>query len=112
MRDDVGGAAYDINAAGQIAGYAAYVRSTVKKGGDAEGEELDPLYFDTSKDDPPSTLQMSLQFVVSLAILRHELGGLHWPSIKKRIWLNLPRDPRTGKTLKTRRVRVSVSSRR
>jgi membrane protease YdiL (CAAX protease family) len=43
---------------------------------------------------------MMLQFVVSLAILRHELGGLHWPSIKKRIWLNLPRDPRTGKTRK------------
>jgi uncharacterized protein len=40
---------------------------------------------------------MMWQFVVSLAILRHELGGLHWPSIKKRIWLNLPRDPRTGK---------------
>jgi uncharacterized protein len=40
------------------------------------------------------------QFVVSLAILRHELGGLHWPSIKKRIWLNLPRDPRTGKARK------------
>ena len=43
---------------------------------------------------------MMWQFVVSLAILRHELGGLHWPSIKKRIWLNLPRDPRTGKTRK------------
>jgi uncharacterized protein len=43
---------------------------------------------------------MIWQFVVSLAILRHELGGLHWPSIKKRIWLNLPRDPRTGKTRK------------
>jgi uncharacterized protein len=40
------------------------------------------------------------QFVVSLAILRHELGGLHWPNIKKRIWLNLPRDPRTGKARK------------
>jgi uncharacterized protein len=40
------------------------------------------------------------QFVVSLAVLRHELGGLRWPSIKKRIWLNLPRDPRTGKTRK------------
>jgi CAAX protease family protein len=43
---------------------------------------------------------MMWQFVVSLAILRHELGGLHWPSIKKRIWLNLPRDPHTGKTRK------------
>jgi uncharacterized protein len=43
---------------------------------------------------------MIWQFVVSLAILRHELGGLHWPTIKKRIWLNLPRDPRTGRPRK------------
>jgi uncharacterized protein len=43
---------------------------------------------------------MMWQFVVAIAILRHELGGLHWPSIKKRIWLNLPRDPRTGKARK------------
>jgi len=43
---------------------------------------------------------MMWQFVVSLAILRHELGGLHWPSIKQRIWLNLPRDPRTGEARK------------
>ena len=32
---------------------------------------------------------MMWQFVVSLAVLRHELGGLHWPTLKKRIWLNL-----------------------
>jgi uncharacterized protein len=43
---------------------------------------------------------MMWQFVLSLAILRRELGGLHWPSIKKRIWLNVPRDPRTGKPRK------------
>ncbi len=43
---------------------------------------------------------MIWQFVISLAVLRHELGGLHWPSLKKRIWLNLPRDPRTGKPRK------------
>ena len=43
---------------------------------------------------------MMWQFVVSLAVLRHELGGLHWPTIKKRIRLNLPRDPRTGKPRK------------
>jgi uncharacterized protein len=43
---------------------------------------------------------MIWQFVVALAILRHELGGLHWPAIKKRIRLNLPRDPRTGKPRK------------
>ena len=40
---------------------------------------------------------MMWQFVVSLAVLRRELGGLHWLTLKKRIWLNLPRSPSTGK---------------
>jgi membrane protease YdiL (CAAX protease family) len=43
---------------------------------------------------------MMWQFVVSLAVLRRELGGLHWHTLKKRIWLNLPRSPRTGKPRK------------
>jgi uncharacterized protein len=43
---------------------------------------------------------MMWQFVVSLAVLRHELGGLHWPALKKRIWLRIPRDPRSGKPRK------------
>ena len=36
----------------------------------------------------------------SLAVLRHELGGLDWPTLKKRIWLNLPRSSHTGKPRK------------
>ncbi len=53
-----------------VLGYAGYVRATVKGGGDADAEEeLDPLYFDWSKDDPPSTFQMVAQFVVSLAAI-------------------------------------------
>jgi len=53
-----------------VLGYAGYVRATVKGGGDADGdEELAALYFDTSKDDPPSTLQMTVQFVLSLAAI-------------------------------------------
>jgi CAAX protease family protein len=40
------------------------------------------------------------QFVVALAVLRHELGHLRWPAVKERIWLNLPQDPRTGKPRK------------
>jgi cation:H+ antiporter len=56
-----------------LLGYAGYVRATVKGGGDADDdEELAPLYFDTSKDDPPSTFQMVAQFVVSLAAI---IGG-------------------------------------
>ena len=39
-------------------------------------------------------------FVVSLVVLRHELGGLYWPTLKKRLWLNIPRDPKTGRTRK------------
>ena len=56
-----------------VAGYGVYAWLTVRGGGDAsDDDELDPLYFDTSKDDPPSTLQISLQFVVSLAAI---IGG-------------------------------------
>ena len=56
-----------------VLAYAGYVRATVKSGGDADDdEELDALYFDTSKDDPPSTSEMTAQFVVSLAAI---IGG-------------------------------------
>jgi membrane protease YdiL (CAAX protease family) len=37
------------------------------------------------------------QFVVSLALLRRELGRLTWAGVSARIWANLPRDPRTGR---------------
>ena len=43
---------------------------------------------------------MMWQFVVSLVVLRHELGGLRWSTVKERIRLNLPRDPRTGRPRK------------
>lgn len=39
---------------------------------------------------------MVWQFVVSLAVLRRELGSLHWPTVKQRIRSNVPRDRRTG----------------
>lgn len=39
---------------------------------------------------------MVWQLVVSVAILRRELGGWHWPSVTERIWLNGPRDASTG----------------
>jgi cation:H+ antiporter len=56
-----------------VVAYGVYVRRTVKKGGDAgDAEELEPLFFDTSRDDPPSTFQMVAQFVVSLAAI---IGG-------------------------------------
>ena len=56
-----------------LVGYGVYTWQTVRHGGDADDdEELAALYFDTSKDDPPSTLQITLQFIVSLAAI---VGG-------------------------------------
>jgi cation:H+ antiporter len=56
-----------------LAGYGVYTWQTLEHGGDAsDDDELAPLYFDTSKDDPPSTAQIVLQFVVSLAAI---VGG-------------------------------------
>jgi cation:H+ antiporter len=56
-----------------LAGYSLYVRSTLAAGGEAESDEdLSPLYFDTSKLDPPSTWQIVAQFAVSLAAI---VGG-------------------------------------
>ena len=40
---------------------------------------------------------MAWQFVVSVVVLRHELGGLRWAAVKERIWWNAPRDPETGR---------------
>ncbi len=63
-----------------IAAYGAYTARTIKRGGDATDEELKPLYFDRSKQDPPNTRQIAAQFVVSLGaiILGAELfvGGV------------------------------------
>ncbi|MCC6169165.1 MAG: CPBP family intramembrane metalloprotease [Caldilineaceae bacterium] len=40
---------------------------------------------------------MGWQFVVSLAIIYCELGTLRWSAIRRRAWLQTPRDPRTGR---------------
>ncbi len=39
---------------------------------------------------------MIWQFVLALLLLRAEPGGLHWKSLRKRIWLQPPSDPKTG----------------
>jgi cation:H+ antiporter len=53
-----------------VAAYGAYVRRTLRAGGEAgDAEELEALYFDTSRGDPPNTFQMVAQFVVSLAAI-------------------------------------------
>ena len=35
-------------------------------------------------------------FVLSLIIVYREEGDLHWETIRRRLWLNTPRDPQTG----------------
>ena len=37
-------------------------------------------------------------FVLSMIIVRHEEGDLRWATVKRRLRLNTPRDPRTGET--------------
>ncbi len=40
---------------------------------------------------------MAWQFIVSLAIVYHELGTLRWSAIRQRTWLQTPHDPKTGR---------------
>ncbi len=40
---------------------------------------------------------MAWEFVVSLVIVYRELGTLRWSAIRKRTWLQTPRDPGTGR---------------
>lgn len=42
-------------------------------------------------------LGMMWQFVLSLLLLRRELGTLRWSAVAPRIWAQQPRDPRTGR---------------
>jgi membrane protease YdiL (CAAX protease family) len=37
-------------------------------------------------------------FVLSLIIVRQEEGNLHWVTVKRRLRLNAPRDPKSGET--------------
>ena len=57
------------------------------------------------KDDPIGaavtrigvlTIGLIWQFVLAMIIVRREEGDLRWSTIKKRLWLNKPRDPKTG----------------
>ena len=42
------------------------------------------------------TLGLIWQFVLCLIIVRREEGDLAWGTIKRRLWLQAPRDPKTG----------------
>ncbi len=42
------------------------------------------------------TLGLIWQFVLSMLIVRFEMGALTWTTIRQRLWLNRPLDPQTG----------------
>jgi cation:H+ antiporter len=56
-------------AAALFAGYGVYVWLTVRASTGSDGDDLAPLYFDTSRDDPPNVAQIALQFVAALVLL-------------------------------------------
>jgi cation:H+ antiporter len=50
--------------------YAGYTARTVKGGGDADAEEeLKALFFDRTKENPPSRVEIGVQLLVSLAAI-------------------------------------------
>jgi CAAX protease family protein len=44
------------------------------------------------------TIGLIWLFVLSMIIVRQEEGDLRWATVKRRLWLNAPRDPTTGET--------------
>ena len=65
-----------VHIAGAIAlviAYVVYARQTVRESGDSEGEdELKPLTFDPSKEDPPRNGQIVAQLIIGLLLI---VGG-------------------------------------
>lgn len=43
------------------------------------------------------TLGLIWQFVLAMIIVYREEGDLRWTSIRRRLWLNTPQDPKTGR---------------
>ncbi len=63
-----------VRIAGAVVLVGAYVWHTARvvkaaKGDADEAEDLEDLYLDTSKEDPPSTAQIVVQFIVSLGAI-------------------------------------------
>ena len=55
--------------------YGGYVALTVRRGGAAQpDDELPDLIADPTKDDPPASIAIALQFVVGLGLI---IGGAH-----------------------------------
>jgi len=43
------------------------------------------------------TIGLVWQFVLAMLLVRKEAGALSWPILRERLWLKLPRNPRTGR---------------
>jgi len=59
--------------------------------------ESDPLEFGVIRI-VLLTLGLAWLFVLSMIIVRREEGDLRWATVKRRLRLNAPRDPKTGET--------------
>src|SRR5215217_6825741 len=59
--------------------------------------ESDPLAFGVTRI-VLLALGLVWLFVLSMIIVRHEEGDLRWATVKGRLRLNTPRDPKTGET--------------
>ena len=59
--------------------------------------ELDPLGAGVTRI-ALLTIGLAWTFILSLIIIRQEEGNLNWATIKRRLRLNAPLDPKTGKT--------------
>ena len=66
---------------------------------------IDPIISPSFETDPlgAAFTRISLitsgliwQFILSLIIIRQEEGNMSWTTIKKRLRLNTPKDPKTG----------------
>jgi membrane protease YdiL (CAAX protease family) len=58
--------------------------------------DLDPLAAGTTRMWA-LTVGLVWQFVLSMIIVRREEGDLRWATIRRRLWLNTPRNPKSGK---------------
>jgi membrane protease YdiL (CAAX protease family) len=47
------------------------------------------------------TLGLIWQFILTMIIVRREMGNLRWSTIRERLWLNSPQNPRTGQPQKS-----------
>ena len=59
--------------------------------------DTDPLGFAVTRM-AALTVGLVWQFVLTMIIVRREEGDLRWATIRRRLWLNAPRDPKTGKS--------------